>query len=213
MKKIFLIISIITISFSSFSQNDVYINKPDGYITLGWAPAWGIGNMGDFVEGGSYRGFFFEGKKFISDNVAVGGSFGWSGFYEVKDRETFNFDDDPRIEASGSITGNISNYYYNFPIMVNFSYYVKPEMMIKPYVALSTGTVYNKLESYIGTVGLLSETWQWQVAPELGLYIPFGPDAEAGLHIAGRYNYITYQKYKFNGIQYFQLNVGISWLL
>jgi len=213
MKKIYLIISIIVISFGAYSQDDVYVNKPDGFISFGFAPTWGVGNLGDFVSNGSYRGFFFEGKKFISNNVAVGGYLGWSGFYEVKDRGTFNFEDDPRLKSSGAITGNLSNYYYNFPILVSFSYYPKPEFWIKPFVALNTGTVYNKLESYVGTVGLVSETWQFQVAPELGVFIPFGKNAEGGIHIAGRYNYITYQKYRFNGVQYMQLNIGISWLL
>jgi hypothetical protein len=212
MKKIYITIILAVFTLFSFSQ-DEYINKPDGFISMGWAPSWGTGNLGDFVSDGSYRGFFFEGKKFVTDNFAVGGTFGWSGFYEIKDRETLDFDDVSSVKASGAITGNLSNYYYNFPILVSFSYYPTPEYFIKPYISLYTGTVYNRLESYLGTYGLYDETWQFQVAPEIGAFIPFGKDAEFGFHIAGRYNYITYQKYRFNGIQYFQLNVGVSWLL
>ncbi len=212
MKKIYILLIVSLLSFGSQAQ-DEYINKPDGFISLGWAPAWGVGDLGDFITTKSYRGFFFEGKKFLNSNFAVGGTIGWSGFYEIKDRATLNFDDVESIKASGAVTGNLANYYYNFPIMVSFNYYPKPELWVKPYIGFYTGTVYNRLESYLGTVGLYDETWQFQVAPEVGVFVPFGKDAEFGLHIAGRYNYVTYQKYRFNGLTYMQLNVGFSWLL
>lgn len=212
MKKIFLIISIIIISFNSFSQ-DEYINKPEGFISTGYAPQWGLGEFENFVSYASYRGFFFEGKKFLTSNIAVGGYLGWSGFHDLKDRGTLDFADVKNIKADGAITGNLDNYYYNFPLMASVSYYIKPEMPIKPFITFNLGTVYQKLESYIGTAGILDETWQFQMAPEAGVFIPFGKDAEFGSHIAVRYNYITYQKFKFNGIQSLQLNIGISWLL
>jgi len=210
MRKILIIIIFTITSYSLFAQNN---NTDKGYISLGWSPAWGLGHFGDFVSDGSYRGFFLNGKGFISENIALGGSFGWSGFYDVKDRATLNFDEVNSINADGAVTGNLTNYYYNIPILVDVSYYPTINSFIKPYVSFGVGTVYSRLESYIGLVGVYNETWQFQMAPELGTFIPFGKDANIGAHIAARYNYITFQDYRFSGISYFQLNIGISWKL
>jgi len=212
MKRILIIVVFVLLSFNMFAQSENTITDK-GYISLGWAPAWGVGHFGDFVSEGSYRGFFLDGKGFISENIAIGGSMGWSGFYDVKDRATLNFENVNAIQADGAVTGNLSNYYYNLPILVNVSYYPSFESFFKPYVSLGVGTVYNRLESYVGLVGVYDETWQFQMAPELGAFIPFGKDSNIGAHLAARYNYITFQDYRFSGISYFQLNIGVSWIL
>ena len=205
MKKICIIIFAITY-LGVFSQEDDYINAPDGFFSLNFNPSFPTGTLKENINESSFRGFMFEGKKFINKNFALGGSLSWTGFYELKDRATYYFD-------GGAITGNVANYYYNFPILVNASYYFLPENVIKPYVGFNAGTVYSKLEKYVGTIALSDISWQFHVAPELGVFIPFGKDALAGVQIAGKYNYITYQKYKYNGIQYFQLSVGLAWIL
>jgi hypothetical protein len=206
MKKIYIILVITLISFNTFSQDDEYINAPDGFFSLNFNPSFPTGTLYENISESSFRGFMFEGKRFLNKNLAIGGSLSWTGFYELKDRQTYEFD-------NGAITGNVANYYYNFPILLNASYYFIPESIIKPYVGINAGTVYNKLEKYVGTLYLSDITWQFHIAPELGVFVPFGKNAQAGIQIAGRYNYITYQKYKYNGIQYFQLSVGLAWLL
>ena len=207
MKNIFIILSVV-FSLSAFSQeaNDTYINQPDGFFSLNFTPSFTVGSLNENIKNSSYRGFMVEGKKFLTKNVTVGGSMSWLGFYERKDRATYAFDD-------GAITTSISNYYYNFPLLANVGYYFMPEYWIKPYAGLNVGTVYSKLEKNVGSMSIIDQTWQFQVAPELGIFIPFGHDAEAGLQIAGKYNYITYQKYGYNGIQYFQVTIGLAWLL
>jgi len=207
MKNIFIIL-ITIISLNAFSQeaNDTYINQPDGFFSLNFTPSFPIGTLKENIDASSYRGFMVEGKKFVTKNVSVGASLSWLGFFELKDRATYNFGD-------GAITANIANYYYNFPILLNTSYYFFPEYWIKPYTGINAGTVYSKLEKNVGTISIIDQTWQFHVAPEVGIFIPFGKDAEAGLQIAGKYNYITYQKFGYNGIQYFQVSVGLAWLL
>jgi len=207
MKNIIIIISII-LSLNAFSQeaNDSYINQPDGFFSLSFTPSFTMGTLHENISESSYRGFMVEGKKFMTKNVSIGASLSWLGFYELKDRATYQFSD-------GAITTSIANYYYNFPILINTSYYFLPEYWIKPYTGINIGTVYSKLEKNVGSINIIDQTWQFQVAPEVGFFIPFGKDAEAGLQIAGKYNYITYQKFGYNGIQYFQISVGLAWLL
>ena len=41
-----------------------------------------MGETSDYVGQFSARGFGFEGRSFLSDNTAIGGSFGWHVFYE-----------------------------------------------------------------------------------------------------------------------------------
>jgi len=207
MKNIFIILTII-FSLSAFSQeaNDSYINQPNGFFSINYAPSFPTGVLRENISEPSYRSFLLEGKKFVTKNVSVGGSLSWLGFYELKDRATYYFTD-------GAITTGISNYYYNFPILLNASYYFIPEFWIKPYAGINAGTVYSKLEKQVGSLLISDQTWQFQFAPEVGIFVPFGKNAEAGIQIAGKYNYITYQKFGYNGIQYFQLSIGLAWLL
>ena len=51
------------------------------------------------------------------------------------------------------------------------------------------------------------------VAPELGVFIPFGPDSDLGINTGVRYNLVSYQNtiYGFsNGVTYIQWFIGIS---
>ncbi len=181
---------------------------PGGYFNINYVMGFGTGAFHDFVPSASYRGFDAHGKKMMNQNFGLGGGLGWSGFNHKYPKTTYNFDD-------GAITGVGTTSYYNLSIYAQASYYPLPEALVKPYVSLNIGPVYQTVKVQIGQYYTQDQNWQFFAAPEVGVYIPFGPDAEVGLNAAVRYNYVSYSNtnYKLpNGISYFQAILGLGFM-
>lgn len=180
---------------------------PDGYFNINYNLGWGTGNMSDFIGENSYRGFMIDGRKFVSDNFTVGGYMGWTGFYEKRDRKTYPLE-------NGTITGVGSTTYYNFTMGMNVHYYPFPGFpMIKPYLGVGVGPVYQTLQVQMGMYYLEDENWQFMVSPEIGVFIPFGPESDAGVNTGVRYTLNSYQNSNYgfeNGLTYMQWFIGIS---
>lgn len=179
---------------------------PDGYFNINYNLGWGIGDMNDFISDISYRGFNIDGRKFLNDNFTLGGYMGWTGFQQKYDRATYEYD-------AGTLTGVVTTTYYNFTLGMNAHYYPMPGAMVQPYVGLGMGPVYQTLQRQIARYYTEDQGWQFMIIPEIGVYVPFGPDSEAGVNTGIRYNLVSYQNshYGFEGgLQYFQWFIGIA---
>ncbi len=195
-----------TNSPKSYTSDNEDFLLPSGYFNINYNLGFTSGRMSDFIKDNSYRGFNIDGRKFISNNFTVGGYMGWTGFYQKYPRKTF-------INENGSITGVASSTYYNFNMGVNAHYYPFPSGRIKPYAGVNLGPVYQTLAVQVGRYYIEDKNWQFQFAPELGVFIPFGPDSDAGVNTGIRYNLISYQNTNFgfdNGLSYFQWFLGLS---
>jgi outer membrane protein len=180
---------------------------PDGYFNINYNLGWGLGSMNDFISENSYRGFSIDGRKFLNDKFTIGGYMGWTGFYEKRARKTYPLE-------SGTITGVASTTYYNFTMGMNAHFYPFPgNKFFKPYIGLGMGPVYQTLQIQMGMYYIEDENWQFMIAPEVGLFIPFGEDSDVGVNTGIRYNLVSYQNTKYgfdNGISYMQWFIGIS---
>jgi hypothetical protein len=131
---------------------------------------------------------------------------GWTGFYEKDARKTYPIE-------NGTVTGVASSTYYNFNFGINAHYYIIPEAKIKPYIGLAAGPIYQTLQIQFGRYYIEDQNWQFQMAPDLGVFIPFGPESDVGVNTGIRYNLISYKNstYGFsNGITYLQWYIGIT---
>lgn len=179
---------------------------PEGFFNVNYNLGWGVGSMKDFISENSYRGFNLDGRKFVNDNFTFGGYMGWTGFYEKFDRSTV-------IHEWGSVTAVRSNTYYNFTLGVNSHYYPSLNSILKPYVGLNMGPVYQTIQTSMARYYIEDRKWQFMLAPEVGLYVPFGADSDVGLNTGIRYNLVAYTNttYGFeNSLSYFQWFIGIS---
>ena len=180
---------------------------PDGYFNINYNLGWTAGDMSNFISDNSYRGFSIDGRKFINNKFTIGGYMGWTGFFEKFDRKTYP------IDNSTTVTGVGSNTYYNFTLGMNAHYYPLQNSAIKPYVGVSVGPTYQTIQTQIGRYYIDNQSWQFMVAPELGVFIPFGPDSDIGVNTGIRYNLVSFHNTNYgisNGISYFQWFVGIS---
>jgi hypothetical protein len=181
---------------------------PNGFFNINYNLGFGVGDFKDFISEISYRGFSLDARWFVTDHIAVGGLLGWNGFYEKYPKHTYEF-------KGGAVTGVVQTTYYNFTMSVNGYYYPMPESIIKPYVGLGIGPVYQTLDVQIGRYYSEEKNWQFFLAPEAGFFIAFGEDSDVGANLGIRYNYITYKHVELgfdNGISYFQGIFGLSFM-
>ena len=179
---------------------------PDGFFNINYNLGIGIGDLREFINENSYRGFNIDARYFLNNKFTLGGYLGWTGFYEKFDRKSYNFE-------SGSITGVGATTYYNFTMGLNAHYYPIPSGLIKPYIGLNAGPLYQTVQVQVGKYYVEDQNWQFMFAPELGVFIPFGPDSQAGINTGVRYSLISYHNTNYgfdNGLHYLQFFVGIS---
>ena len=129
--------------------------------------------------------------------MTVGFVTGWNIFYEQVQGTT-------QLETNppGAITA-LTNRYINFvPVMLNAHYYMGERGKYRP---------------YIGIADVTTDSWEWGIAPELGVVIPV--DRTWGILIAGKYNFLFTKETVFSGTQlekeiqngYWGIQVGVAW--
>ncbi len=169
--------------------------------TVNWDVSFPTGDTKNYISNTSFRGASFEGMKFINDNVAIGGVFGWEVFKEKESNITW--------EGNGvTVTGTQVRYLNMLPLLVVSRYYLKGLDEVAPYVGLGIGT-YNSLQrTEIGLVAFVNNNWHLGFAPEAGIFIPM--NFNMGMNLAAKYQYAV----KSNNSQYsyFTLTVGFGFL-
>lgn len=173
-----------------------------GLFSIEYNASFPIGGFSDFISEIGYRGWNFELKGVINDNLAVGGSVGWYAFYEEYGRSTYNFE-------NGSLTSSIFNYYYTIPLRAVAHYYFLPDAFVQPFAGLSIGTNYSEKRREVGFLVLEEKKWNFGVTPEVGVIIPFGDLAEWGAQIKGRYNFVTFNDVEIDNVMFFDISVGL----
>ena len=211
MKRISIFVVLITFIFSlSFSQDSdkskffkrVELDRA-GLINFNYIMGFPVGDFKDFINKSSFRGFNFEYRHFLNDNMSVGGYIGWNGFYEETGRSTYTFD-------NGAITGVLYKYLYVLPIYANLHYYPFPGDPVQPFAGLAFGAIYLNKESQMGILSIYKDSWHFGLAPEIGFYVPFGQHSNSGVITSGRFNHTFYNNGKMKNLQYFQWTVGLS---
>jgi outer membrane protein len=224
MKKIFIIFAAALFSINFASAQDIEVPETDleqglmieprepaalsntflnrGLFSIEYNLSFPVGDLSDFISTIGYRGWNFELKGVINDNLAVGGSFGWYGFQESFDRDTYFFD-------AGSLTTSIYNYYYTIPLRVVAHYYFLPDSKVQPFAGLSIGTNYSEKRSEIGFLVIEDKAWDFGLTPEIGAIIPFGEMSMWGAQIKGRYNFLTYKDRDIDNIMFIDVSIGL----
>jgi outer membrane protein W len=174
--------------------------------------SFSTGDLNDFIDDVSWRGFGLDFRYGVKPDVTVGFVTGWNIFYQ-QITETTQLNTNP----PGAITGE-SNRYTNFvPVMLNAHYYAGERGKIRPYIGLCAGGYYVNQELQLGVAQLQNDSWEWGVAPELGVVIPV--QRGLGIVLAGKYNFIFTEETVFEGTQleknvknsYWGIQIGVAW--
>jgi outer membrane protein W len=182
------------------------------YYTLGWQLTQPVGDFSDFANQFSLRGGYFDAKILLKDNFSVGFGISYAGFNEEKDRTTY------RINEGTAVTAAVYNYVVEVPFTVGGYYHFStPDANIQPYAGLGLGLNYITEHTIVQDWELYDDQWSFVMKPEIGMYVPFGPESPFGLNLKVSYEfntnkYTTVEKeYKY--LQGVNIGIGVSYLI
>jgi hypothetical protein len=179
------------------------VKADDAIGVLTYDLSFPLGDMKDYIDKTSWRGFGLEGRWLVTPNITLGLGWHWNTFYETTDE---------MIELeNGHVSGNQYRIVYGSPIMVTAFWYPSspldnPDFM--PYLGLGLGTIWMKKRLEIGVVAIEENNWHFGLSPEAGLMYPVG--YYTSLLVAARYNY-AFETGDAPEYQWWSVSVGFAW--
>ena len=167
-------------------------------IGLQYSIGFPTGNMDDYIERTSFRGFSFSYQYVLSPSVNVGFEAGLNTFYE-REYGTFR-------EGTSALTGTQYRYSNNAPLLATFTYNIFPEQALTPYLGFGLGALYSRRDLDIGMYKTSADAWLFNLKPEIGLIYQVNPTL--GIKVSGNY-YSAFGNETFGKQSYGTLNLGI----
>ena len=188
MKKLFFILFIVA-SAPAIAQN---------VTSLQYSMGFGTGDLGDFIDKPSFRGFTIDYRRMVQPNVGVGFDAGWNVFYSEKSYDTYTME-------NLSIGGKQWRYNNQVPVLFAADYYLSPDEAINPFVGFGIGTMYSKRNTDMGQYTLEEDAWHFAIRPEIGILYEVNPDFS--FSVTGKY-YMGFEAGDLDAQNYFALNFG-----
>jgi hypothetical protein len=180
--------------------------QPGGMLSFDWVIGVPAGDMNEhFISETSTRGFSMEYRYMLNAPVSIGGGFTWQGFYEKKDRNTYELE-------GGAITTTRFNYLYNFPLFINVHYYPLKNNVIYPFIGLNAAMVSIDKKDQLGIYYVQDKSWQFALQPEIGALIQMNPGSGFGFVVKAKYNHLFYNKGVYNSLSHFDFHVGVAFV-
>lgn len=181
-------------------------SQPQTMLNVDWVIGLPMGKINEnFISETSYRGVNFEYRYFFEAPISVGGGFTWQGFYEKKERGTYEFE-------GGAITSTKFNYLYNYPWYVNAHFYPLNSGIFYPYIGINTAMVNVEKSFLLGTFEFSDKSWHFGLMPEVGAIIRFSPESSVALNFKAKYAHIFYDMGDYKSINHLNFHLGFSFI-
>jgi len=179
------------------------VNADDAIGVVTYDVSTPLGDMTNYIDKVSWRGFGLEGRWLVSPNFTLGLAWHWNTLYEATNE---------MIEiTNGHVTGNQYRIIYGSPLMATVFWYPKSPLDnpgFMPYFGFGAGTIWMKKRLEIGIVAFEESNWHLGLTPEAGFMIPVGYYTNI---IAGaRYNY-AFESGDAPEYQWWTFSVGFAW--
>jgi outer membrane protein len=191
MKKLLYILLFTIFSSSAYSQTSIFAME----YSMGFAS----GDLGDYMNTASFRGFTMDYRKMTTPNVGVGFDIGWNAFYEKLPYDTYT-------KGTVSLSGKQYRYSNHFPMLLAADYFLKPDQELNPYVGLGIGTMYSLRNTDMNLYTLEQDAWQFSLRPEIGFLIQ--PSPNVALMVCSKY-YYGFKGGDLEAQGFFTINVGL----
>ena len=195
MKKI-----VYTLALLAFILNSRPTKAQEGESTIDLYYSMGLptGGMQDYISKYSWRGAGLQTKNEVTDNIMLGLCFEWNVFYEEMNYGTYTRD-------NISISGEQFRYSNMFPMMGKIDYYKDLNNGVRVFAGTGIGTSYQIHDLDMSAYRFEINTWQFLLAPEVGL--SYDIDADKSIFISAKYN-INFKNDELDGMSYLNFNIG-----
>jgi hypothetical protein len=173
-----------------------------------WALNWNVmipeGKTADFVKDTSYRGLSIEGRKWQGDNLTVGFMFGWN----VINQKLFATQSITGDNSAVDLTGTQNRYINTYPVLAGTHIYLGSYGLTRIFAGAMGGGYVVERRVEVGLFAQESQKWQWGVAPEVGILLPFGNSVG---FVSARYNYAFENGKDHPEHTYWSAQIGLGW--
>lgn len=163
-----------------------------------------IGSTSDFIGAPSFRGFGFEGRGFITDNLSYGGSFNWATFYEE-----FGPKEWTNEEETSTAYGRQYRYINSFPLMGTMHYYFGEWDATRFYAGAGIGAHKINQRTDFGIYTTEEKKWRFGFAPEVGILIPV--NFNTSINLAAKYQYAA-KAGNAEAVSYLSFKIGFTYM-
>lgn len=181
MKKIILTALIVIVGLGAQAQSSLFGIHYDIGLPMGQL-------KNDYISKASFRGMGLEGRWFLNDNFAIGGSVDWQVFYEEEGPDVFQEEISYQGETiPTTIYGKKYKYVNAFPIMVTGYYHFGEDGDTRFYLGTGIGTASMPRRTDLGLWTDSETTWHFAMTPEAGVLIPLS--LNTAIKAAATYNF------------------------
>jgi len=121
-----------------------------------------VGDLRDFINDPSFRGFNFGYRNMVDNNVALGVDIGWQTFFEKKNLATY-------YDGTAALTGTQYRYTNCFTASMQADYVWGDGKDLRPFIGAGLGTFYCRRTLDMGLYRLEKRPWQFLIQPEAGI--------------------------------------------
>jgi len=172
--------------------------------TFSYSMGFASGDLADFINQPSFRGFSFDFRKLVTPNVGVGFNLGWNVFYDEPGKDSYTF-------GNSTLTGKQYRYSNHVPLLVSGTYYLSPGETFNPFVGLGIGTIYTRRNTDMSSYTVEQEAWNFALQPEVGFL--YYLNDETALTVSGKFNQGFQAGSELTEAQsFFSLNLGFTFV-
>ncbi len=172
----------------------------DTYFNVYYSMGQGLGETKDFIGKYSFRGIGIGYQAELSEHVIAGVGVDWNVFYQKFPYATYTTD-------LGAVSGKQYRYLNLFPMTGKLQYYKDTNKGVRLMAGTGIGTTYIMQDVDMGSYRITTNTWQFLLAPELGL--TYDLDAGKSLLLSVKYN-ANFKNTELSNRSYLSFNIGFS---
>jgi hypothetical protein len=155
-RKTILLTLLVGATMSAQAQQNVYVFE--------YSMGFPTGDLRDYIDEPSFRGFNFGYRYMLDDNRALGLDMGWQTFFEKKDYATYT-------DGTSSISGVQYRYTNAFTASLQIDQVFNEGGDIRPFIGMGAGTSYMRRTVDMGLYRLERDPWQFMLQPEAGVWL------------------------------------------
>jgi opacity protein-like surface antigen len=183
-----------------------YSNPEPAYLDLRYSIGFPMDGLKQQITNTSYNGW--EGSLMfpIGRHFSLGFGVEYQDFYQKYPRSVYEYGN-----PETNISAVVSNSVQNIPILMKARYqFLKPGAAVEPYIGVGVGLNAVSYRQYLGEFTNFDDnSAKFALNGEAGLKIPLTRNRKFGLDIGAEYNFLPYNQFGINNMDFWAAKGGI----
>jgi opacity protein-like surface antigen len=174
----------------------------ESFFSANFTPSIPLDQTNSFINDASWRSVSFEHRHYINAMFTVGANFGWTVYNKQLSDYTQNFE-------TAVLYGNQYRIINVYPLLGTLYYHLWPEKYFRPYFGGGIGVFYVHKTTEMGLYSLTNRSWNFGLAPEVGVLYDFSPEINFLAGISYSHGFKTSESDHYSALNF---KIGIVWV-